>query len=168
MNAPWTHGTARVHYTARIGEGSKIWADAQIDRGATIGKNCVIGVGAQIGPGVTIGDNCKIQSHALIYSGVTIGNNVFIGPNVVTTNDKRPKATGDWSDRFRETIIQDGVAIGANSTILCGITLGRHCEIGAGCVVTKDCEPYGIYYNPNTAALLMRKADSLTTGTDKE
>ena len=159
------HGTAIIHYTASIGEGTNVWAFTHISENVTIGKNCTIGEGVHIGPGVVIGDNCKIQNHSLLYTGVSIGDRVFIGPNVVTTNDKRPKATGDWSDRFRKTIIADEVAIGANSVIVCGITLGRGCEIGAGCVVTKDCTEWGVYYNPNTAALLMRINATPTNGT---
>ncbi len=160
-----THGTAIIHFTARIGAGTNIWAFTHISEGVTIGNNCTIGEGVHIGPGVTIGDNCKIQNHALIYTGVTIGNRVFIGPNVVTTNDKRPQAVGDWSERFRKTIIQDDVAIGANTTIVCGITLGSGCEIGAGCLITKDCIPNGIYYNPLTQAQLMRQKPTPANGT---
>ena len=159
------HGTAIVHYTARIGDGTNIWAFSHVSEGAQIGKHCVIGEGVHIGPDVVIGDNCKIQNHALIYTGVTIGNRVFIGPNVVTTNDIRPKATGDWSERFRATTICDDVAIGANCTILCGITLGRGCEIGCGALVTKDCVEWGRYYNPATTALLMDSQHINTTGT---
>ena len=159
------HATAWQHYTAQIGEGTGVWAFSTIHAGAVIGKNCVIGERVHIGPNVIIGDNCKIQNSALIYEGVTIGNRVFIGPNVVTTNDIRPKATGEWRERFRQTTICDDVAIGANATILCGIVLGRGCEIGAGAIVTKDCIPWGRYYNPSTAALLMDKQITPTNGT---
>ena len=159
------HPTARVHFTAKIGAGSRIWADVQIDEGVVIGDNCIIGTGVLIGPGVTIGDNCKIQNHALLYTGVVIGSRVFIGPAVCTTNDIRPKATGDWSDRFRKTIICDDVAIGARSVIVCGVTLNRGCEIGAGCVVTKDCQEWGRYFQPSTQAVLMGTATTQTSGT---
>lgn len=165
MSNPYAHGTAIVHYTARIGEGSKVWAFAQICQDAKIGENCVIGKGAYIGPGVVIGDNCKIQNNALIYEGVTIGNRVFIGPNVVTTNDIDPQACGDWSERFRTTIIEDDVAIGANSTILCGVKLWRGCRIGCGSLITKDCQAWHRYYNPNTQALQMAELATLTQGT---
>ena len=159
------HGTAIIHYRATIGVNTNVWAYSHISEDATIGANCTIGEGVHIGPGVIIGDDCKIQNHALIYSGVTIGNRVFIGPAVVTTNDIDPRATGDWCERFRETHIEDDVAIGANSTILCGITIGRGVSIGAGCMVTKDCEPWGVYYNPATAALLMKTKNTPTIGT---
>ena len=159
------HGTAIVHYTAQIGEGTNIWAFSTIHAGAVIGKNCTIGERVHIGPGVIIGDNCKIQNSALIYEGVTIGNRVFIGPNVVTTNDIRHKATGDWTERFRKTTIADDVAIGARAVILCGVVLDRGCEIGAGAIVTKDCIAWGRYYNPSTAALLMDRQQIPTNGT---
>ena len=93
-----------------------------------------------IGPDVTIGDNCKIQNQSLIYDGVIIGDNVFIGPGVVTTNDIQPKASGEWGDRFKKTLFEDGCSIGANSTIICGNTIGENSLVGAGSVVTKNVE----------------------------
>ena len=131
------HKKAEVE-TEDIGIGTKIWANAHVCRGAKIGRDCVIGEGVYVGPGVVIGDRCKIQNLCLIYHGVTVGDDVFIGPNVVTTNDIRPRAYGSWDSRFRETRIEDKVAIGANCTILCGVTLGEGSEIGCGSVVTKS------------------------------
>lgn len=144
------HETAIIDTNLKnIGEGTKIWAFSHICKNATIGKNCVIGEGVYIGPDVIIGDNCKIQNHCLIYEGVKIGSNVFIGPNVVTTNDNFPRANGDWSERFNETFIKDGVSICANSTIICGITLNENCMIGAGSTVTKNIKSnYLAYGNP--------------------
>ena len=143
------HGTAHVHYTATVGKGTDIWAYSQVGPGSTIGENCVIGRNVEIGPNVVIGDNCKIQSNSLIYEGVTIGNREFVWPNTVTTNDIDPQALGSWSQRFRETIIEDDVAIGAGCVIICGITLGRGCRIGAGSVVTKSIDPWWrAYGNP--------------------
>jgi len=124
-------------YMPDIGNGTKIWAFSHICKGAKIGKNCVIGEGVYIGPNVEIGDNVKIQNHALIYEGVTIEDDVFIGPNVVTTNDIMPRAKGDWKDRFCETVFKRGCSIGANSTIVCDIEIGENSMIGAGSVVTK-------------------------------
>lgn len=143
------HETAIIE-TDNIGEGTKIWAFCHICKGAQIGKNCTIGEGVYIGPNVIIGDGCRIQNRALIYEGVTIGNYVFIGPGVVTTNDICPTlANDDWSDRFRSTFIQDNVSIGANCTIICGITIGYCAQIGAGSVVTKDVAPNVLIYgNP--------------------
>ena len=161
----YVHPTAIIDEDVDIGKGTKVWAYSHISQGAVIGKSCVIGEGVHIGQLVTIGDNCKIQNHALIYKGVEIGNRVFIGPNVVTTNDRDPQATGNWMERFRSTYIEDDVSIGANSTILCGITLARGCRIGCGALVTKSCLPWRRYYNPATVALEMHELATPTTGT---
>lgn len=133
------HKTAIIDDETYIGVGTKIWAFSHISKGAIIGKNCVIGEGVHIGPNVKIGDNCKIQNHSLLYEGVTLEDNVFLGPNTVTTNDMYPKAQGEWTrENFRETLFKKGCAIGANSTIICGVTIGENSLIGAGSVVTKD------------------------------
>lgn len=143
-----------IHYTSiiesdNIGKNTKIWAFTHICKNAIIGNNCIIGEGVYIGPNVIIGNNCKIQNHSLIYEGVVIEDDVFIGPNVITTNDNFPKVLGDWSNRFKKTLIKKGVSICANSTIVCGIILGENCMIGAGSVVTKNIkENYLAYGNP--------------------
>lgn len=129
---------------ATIGSNTKVWAFSHICHNAKIGSNCIIGEGVHIGPNVIVGDNCKIQNHALIYEGVIIDDHVFIGPNVVTTNDPYPRSFGDWSHRFKKTFIKKGVGIGANSTILCGITLDEFCMIGAGSVVTENVMPQSL------------------------
>lgn len=136
--------------TDDIGEGTNVWANTHIRKGAKIGKGCTIGENVYIDEGVVIGDRCRIQNGALIYKGVTMGNDVMIAPGVVTTNDIFPELpVGDWSERFRETIIKDKVSIGANSTIVCGITIEKDTMIGAGSVVTKSTKEGGIYYgNP--------------------
>ena len=145
-----------IHETAiiddcTIGEGTKIWAFSHVSSGAIIGKNCVIGEGVHIGPNVIIGDNCRIQNHSILYEGVELGNEVFIGPNVVTTNDFRPSLTGDWknSDRFRKTRFEDSSSIGANSTIVCGVVIGKGSLVGTGSVVTKNVDSgKTVYGNP--------------------
>ena len=134
------HPTVIIDENVKIGDGTKIWAYSHISKGAIIGNNCVIGEGVHIGPNVIIGNNCKIQNHSLIYEGVTLEDNVFLGPNTVTTNDFLPQVEGDWknSDRFRTTLFKKGCSIGANSTIICGVTIGENSLIGAGSVVTKN------------------------------
>jgi len=143
------HKTAVVEKGAEIGEGTNIWHFAQIREGAKIGKNCNIGKGVYIDKDVIIGNNCKIQNFACLYKGNKIGNNVFIGPHVCFTNDKYPKVSG-WSEkRISETIVEDGASIGANSTIVCGIRIGKNSIVGAGSVVTKDVPENKIVYgNP--------------------
>lgn len=146
----YIHPTAIVE-TSDIGENCKVWAFSHICKGSKIGNGCTIGEGVYIGPNVKIGNNCKIQNHSLIYEGVLIEDDVFIGPNVVTTNDIKPKAVGaDWREtRFKETIIKKGASIGANSTIICGNIIGKNSLIGAGSVVTKNISDETIAYgNP--------------------
>lgn len=124
---------------------------------AVIGEDCTIGENVFIGIGVKIGRGCRIQNGVQIYSGVTIGDDCLIGPGVVTTNDHYPELpVGDWSKRFRETKIGSRVSVGANATIICGITLGDNCMVGAGAVVTKDVKPATIVVG-NPAKLLKVK-----------
>lgn len=133
------HPTAIIDEDVVIGEGTNVWAFTHISSGARIGNDCTIGEGVHIGNNVIIGDRCRIQNHALLYKGVEIGNDVLIAPGVVTTNDFFPELpVGDWAKRFKKTIIKDRVSIGANTTVLCGVTLNEGCMIGAGAVVTKD------------------------------
>lgn len=132
-----------------IGENTKIWAFSHICKNSKIGNNCIIGEGVYIGPNVIIGNNCKIQNHCLIYEGVEIEDEVFIGPNVITTNDTFPRAVGDWSSRFRKTLIKKGASICANTTIICGTVIGENAMIGAGSLVSKNIKDNFIAYgNP--------------------
>ena len=145
-----------IHFTAiidtdisNIGENVKIWAFTHICKNVIIGNNCIIGEGVYIGPNVKIGNECKIQNHSLIYEGVEIEDNVFIGPNVVTTNDIFPRAIGDWKIRFKKTLIKRGASICANSTLICGFIIGENAMIGAGSVVTQNIKDNFIAYgNP--------------------
>ena len=143
----YSHETATVENEAKIGEGSKIWHYAHIRSGAVLGKNTIVGKSSYIDTNVIIGDNVKVQNLVSIYDGVQIGNNVFIGPHVAFTNDLRPRIAVGW--KLIKTKVEDGVSIGANSTIICGITLGKFCFVGAGSVVTKDVPTRGLVYgNP--------------------
>ena len=137
---PFIHSSAFLEENTTIGKGSKIWHNSQIRTGAKIGINCVLGKGVFIDTNVKIGDNVKIQNYVSVYQGVTIDDDVFIGPHAVFTNDLKPRATGAW--KIVETTVEKGVSIGANATIICGITLGTYSMIGAGSVVTKSIPPH--------------------------
>ena len=144
------HETSIVE-SDNIGDGTKIWAFSHICKDALIGNNCVIGEGVYIGPNVVIGNNCKIQNNSLIYEGVTLEDDIFLGPNTVTTNDFIPIVGGDWKNdgRFRKTLFKKGCSIGANSVIICGVTIGENSLVGAGSVVTKDIPNNSLAYgNP--------------------
>jgi UDP-2-acetamido-3-amino-2,3-dideoxy-glucuronate N-acetyltransferase len=137
------HPTANVSDKAVIGDGTKIWINSQIRENCTIGQNCIISKDTYIDTKVTIGNNCKIQNSVSVYHGVTIEDDVFVGPNVCFTNDKVPRAfNSDW--KITNTFVKKGASIGANSTIVCGITIGEYAMVAAGSVVTKDVAPYSL------------------------
>jgi len=142
------HESAYVE-NAEIGKGTKIWHFVHVREGAKIGKNCIIGKGVFIDINIEIGDNCKIQNFATIYQGVKIGNNVFIGPHVCFTNDLYPR-TYIWNEkRLAKTLVKDGASIGANATVLSGLTIGKFAMVGAGSVVINDVPDYGLVFgNP--------------------
>lgn len=119
----------------KVGEGTKIWHFVNL-LNCTIGKNCVIGSYVEIGNDVIIGDNCKIENGVFIPKGVVIEDEVFVGPHVVFTNDRFPRAKGNW--KITKTFIRKGASIGANATIRCGVTIGENAMIGCGSVVTQD------------------------------
>ena len=136
------HDTAIVSNTSIIGDNTNIWHFSHIRENSNIGKNVSIGQNVYIDEGVVIGDNCKIQNNVSIYKGVVIGKNVFIGPGVVFTNDAYPISEVWSEDLIMKTVIEDHVSLGANSTILPGITIGMYSLVGAGSVVTKDIPPH--------------------------
>jgi UDP-2-acetamido-3-amino-2,3-dideoxy-glucuronate N-acetyltransferase len=145
------HSTADVSDNARIGDGTCIWHHSQVREGAHLGKDCILGKGVYIDTGVSIGNQVKIQNYVSVYHGVTIEDGVFIGPHVCFTNDMRPrainpdgslKAADDWE--LCLTLVKRGAALGANSTIRCGITIGEWAMIGSGSVVTHNIPDYGL------------------------
>ncbi len=145
------HPTAEVEADVVIGENSKIWHLCHIRRGARIGSDCVVGRGVFVDAGVQIGSRVKIQNYVSVFHGVTIEDGVFVGPHVCFTNDMFPRAINpdlslksadDWV--LSETRVRVGAALGANSTIVCGITIGRWAMVGAGSVVTKDVPDYAL------------------------
>src|SRR5438445_4768073 len=131
------HPTADISPEARIGKDTSIWHWAQVREGARIGDRCNIGKDVYIDSAVDVGDDCKIQNFATLYCGVTIGNRVFVGPHACFTNDLYPRAASpDW--KIVPTRVEDGASIGANATILCGLTVRRFAMVAAGAVVRKD------------------------------
>ena len=138
------HQTAIIDDGAIIGDDTKIWHYSHICKGAIIGKNCNIGQNVFIAGGAIIGDNCKVQNNVSIYAGVKAGNYVFFGPSCVLTNDINPRGMYSKNGEYIETILEDGVTLGANSTIVCGNNIGKHSLIGAGAVITKNVDDYSI------------------------
>jgi acetyltransferase-like isoleucine patch superfamily enzyme len=133
----FTHSTAEVSPKARVGDGTKVWNQAQVREGAVIGKDCIIGKNAYIDKNVKIGNRVKIQNNVSVYDGVTVEDDAFLGPHCVFTNDLRPRSfKADW--KVIKTLVKKGASIGANATIVCGVTLGEYCMVAAGAVVTKD------------------------------
>jgi UDP-2-acetamido-3-amino-2,3-dideoxy-glucuronate N-acetyltransferase len=142
------HETSIVDDEAKIGEGVNIWHYSHI-MAASIGKKTNIGQNCFVGNHVKLGENCRVQNNVSIYEGVECGNDVFLGPSMVFCNDKNPRAAYSKHGKYMKTIVKNGVTIGANATILPGITLGEQCFIGAGSVVTKDVPAYALVYgNP--------------------
>lgn len=140
------HESAYVDENCVIGEGTKIWHFSHIQSGAKIGKKCVFGQNVNVGNNVSIGDFCKVQNNVSIYEGVTLEDYVFCGPSMVFTNilDPKCKYPQVGTQYYVKTLVKEGASIGANATIVCGITLGKHCLIGAGSVVTKDITDYAL------------------------
>jgi len=146
----FVHESSYVDAGAIIGEGTKIWHFCHISEGARIGKNCTLGQNVFVGRNVTIGNNCKIQNNVSVYEGVVLEDDVFCGPSMVFTNVDTPRsAYPRGPEGYLKTLVKRGCTIGANATVVCGITLGEHSFVGAGAVVTRDVPPYALVYgNP--------------------
>ncbi|WDR02337.1 acyltransferase [Devosia algicola] len=137
----FVHSSAHVSEKARIGPGTKVWINVQIREDVVIGEHCIISKDVYVDHGVKIGRRCKIQNSVSIYNGVEIADDVFVGPNVSFTNDKVPRAfNSDW--KITRTMIENGASLGANSTIICGVTVGEFAMVAAGSVVTRDVESF--------------------------
>jgi UDP-2-acetamido-3-amino-2,3-dideoxy-glucuronate N-acetyltransferase len=143
--APRIHPSSVVSPLAAIGDGTQIWLFCQIREGARIGNDCILGKGVYVDSGVVIGDKVKIQNNVSLYFGVTIEDGVFVGPHVCFTNDRVPRAVhpdgslkGAEQWTVQKTLVKTGAALGANATIVCGVTIGRWAIVAAGSVVTGD------------------------------
>lgn len=140
---PFVHPTAEVAPDAVVGAGTKIWHQCQVMPGACIGAQCKLGKGVYIDAGVQIGNRVKIQNGISVYKGVRVEDDVLLGPHMAFTNDLYPRA---FNDRYEivPTLVEKGASVGANATIVCGVTLGRYCMVGAGSVVTADVPAYAL------------------------
>jgi UDP-2-acetamido-3-amino-2,3-dideoxy-glucuronate N-acetyltransferase len=141
----WAHPTAIVDAGANIGRGTKIWHYSHVcGEQVKIGENCSLGQNVYVGPRVQIGDSCRIQNNVSVYDLVELGRSVFCGPSVVFTNVINPRAHVPRKNEFKKTVVRQGATLGANSTIICGIEIGRFAFIAAGAVVTKDVMPFAL------------------------
>ena len=138
MTDYFAHPTAVIDKNVEVGAGSRIWHYSHVSDGARLGPRCVLGQNVMIGPRVVIGAGCKIQNNVSIYEAVTLEDEVFCGPSCVFTNVLTPRAFVERKREFAPTLVKRGATIGANATIICGVTIGRYAMIGAGAVVTKD------------------------------
>jgi len=142
----FVHESSYVDEGAKIGSGTKIWHFCHIMPRAKIGGHCNIGQNVLISSDVTVGNNVKIQNNVSIYTGVKVEDDAFLGPSMVFTNVVNPRSHVSRKDEFQTTLVCKGASIGANATIVCGITLGKYCFVGAGSVVTRDVPDYALVH----------------------
>ncbi len=138
------HPTAIVDEGAQIGDGSRIWHWVHISSGAKIGRDCSFGQNVFVGNRVLIGNNCKIQNNVSVYDNVTLEDDVFCGPSMVFTNVYNPRSAVSRKDEYRNTVVKRGVTLGANSTVVCGTTLGEYAFVAAGAVINRNVKPYAL------------------------
>ena len=143
------HESSYIDDNVEIGAGSKIWHFCHICSNSRLGANCTVGQNVCIGPDVTIGNGCKIQNNVSVYNSVVLEDDVFCGPSMVFTNVYNPRAHVQRMSEARKTLVRQGATLGANCTIVCGVTVGRYAFVGAGSVVTKDVPDHALVYgNP--------------------
>jgi UDP-2-acetamido-3-amino-2,3-dideoxy-glucuronate N-acetyltransferase len=144
------HESAFIDEPCSIGTGTKIWHFSHIMSDCTIGDNCNIGQNVVISPQVVLGNNVKVQNNVSVYTGVICEDDVFLGPSMVFTNVINPRSAVNRKEEYKKTIVQKGASIGANATIVCGVTIGKFAMIGAGAVVINDIPDYGLFVgNPS-------------------
>ena len=138
------HESAIVDDGARIGSGTRIWHFSHVCAGAVIGRNVTLGQNSFVGNAVVIGDNCKIQNNVSVYDNVTLEDGVFCGPSMVFTNVYNPRSFVSRKDEYRATLVKHGASLGANCSVVCGVTIGRFAFVGAGAVVNRDVPNYAL------------------------
>jgi UDP-2-acetamido-3-amino-2,3-dideoxy-glucuronate N-acetyltransferase len=142
----FVHESSYIDEGAKIGAGTKVWHFCHVMSSAKIGERCNIGQNVFVASNVTIGNNVKIQNNVSLYTGVVVEDDVFLGPSMVLTNVVNPRSHVNRKEEYKTTLLKRGTSIGANATIVCGVTLGRYCFIGAGTVVTHDVPDYALVY----------------------
>lgn len=144
MSATTIHASAIVDEGAQLGEGCRVWHFVHICAKARVGRGCSFGQNVFVGNDVTIGDNVKVQNNVSIYDAVTLEDDVFCGPSMVFTNVYNPRSAVTRKDEYRRTLVKRGATLGANSTIVCGITVGEYAFVGAGAVVNRDVPAFAL------------------------
>ncbi|HUQ82026.1 MAG TPA: acyltransferase [Gemmatimonadaceae bacterium] len=140
----FVHESSYVDDGAVVGDGTKIWHFCHVMPGAVIGERCSFGQNVVVMPGTRIGNNVKVQNNVSIYEGVELEDDVFCGPSMVFTNVINPRSAVSRKDEYKRTLVRRGATIGANATVVCGVTLGEYAFVGAGAVVTKDVKPFAL------------------------
>ncbi|MEK7535723.1 MAG: acyltransferase [Patescibacteria group bacterium] len=140
----FAHETAVIDEGAKIGKGTKIWHFCHVMPESQIGEGCNLGQNVLVSPGVILGKNVKVQNNVSLYTGVICEDDVFLGPSVVFTNIKNPRSAVVRKGQYEQTLVKKGASIGANATVICGVTIGEYAFVGAGAVVTKDVSPYAL------------------------
>ena len=138
------HPSAIVDEGAQIGAGSRVWHFVHVCSGAKIGQGVSLGQNVFVGNQVTIGDRCKVQNNVSVYDNVVLEEGVFCGPSMVFTNVHNPRALIERKNEYRKTLVKKGATLGANCTVVCGVTIGEYAFVGAGAVITKDVKPYAL------------------------
>lgn len=138
------HPTAIVDPGATIGQDCRIWHWVHVSAGAVIGDRCSLGQNVYVGNRVVIGNNCKIQNNVSVYDAVTLEDDVFCGPSMVFTNVYNPRSAVVRKDEYRDTLVKKGATLGANCTIVCGVTIGQYAFVGAGAVINRNVKPYAL------------------------
>ena len=168
-NSFFVHPSSIVDDGAIIGENTKIWHFCHISSNTIIGKDCNFGQNVFVAPNVKLGNGVKVQNNVSIYEGVECADAVFLGPSMVFTNVMNPRSGVSRKNEYKKTIVQEGVTIGANATIVCGITIGKYAFIGAGAVVTKNIPPFALVVgNPSRQiGWMSEKGEKLQFGDDQ-
>ena len=138
------HPSAIVDEGAQLGQGTRVWHFAHVSAGARIGEGCSLGQGVYVGNDVTIGRNVKVQNNVSVYDAVTLEDDVFCGPSMVFTNVHNPRSAVPRKNEYRRTLVRRGATLGANCTIVCGVTIGQHAFVGAGAVVNRDVPDFAL------------------------